>query len=166
MTIDCGKSIIWIFIHDKWNRTIHTHTHMYIYIYMNWWCYAIMDIICRNLLSFSNVFVGLPHWSSKERCVFINDGTQLTSVGKECHCGDWHGCIMSQTIVGLDGVQPYKFSECSLSDYHVTLQRGHAICLLNRPGNQVASLALYANYFNCKTNFTGLDFVWETNLYP
>jgi len=66
----------------------------------------------------------------------IGMGHDDGKTSKECHCGDWHGCIMSQTIVGLDGVQPYKFSECSLSDYHVTLQRGHAICLLNRPGNQ------------------------------
>jgi len=55
---------------------------------------------------------------------------------EECHCGDWHGCVMSQTIVGLDSVQPYKFSECSLSDYIDTLRKGHSICLLNKP-NQV-----------------------------
>lgn len=56
--------------------------------------------------------------------------------GDECHCGDWHGCIMSQSIMGLDNVQPYKFSECSLSDYIDSLRIGHGICLFNRP-NQV-----------------------------
>jgi hypothetical protein len=56
--------------------------------------------------------------------------------GDECHCGDWHGCIMSQSIMGLESVQPYKFSECSLSDYIEKLKIGHSICLFNRP-NQV-----------------------------
>lgn len=60
----------------------------------------------------------------------------LALTGEECHCGDWHGCIMSQSIVGLDAVQPYKFSECSLADYIDTLRVGHGICLFNRP-NQV-----------------------------
>lgn len=60
----------------------------------------------------------------------------LVLTGEECHCGDWHGCIMSQSIVGLDAVQPYKFSECSLADYIDTLRVGHGICLFNRP-NQV-----------------------------
>jgi hypothetical protein len=52
---------------------------------------------------------------------------------KECFCRDWHGCIMAQAIVGLDNVQPYKFSECSRSDYIDRLRTGNGICLLNKP---------------------------------
>ncbi|KAK4875955.1 hypothetical protein RN001_012377 [Aquatica leii] len=52
---------------------------------------------------------------------------------EECRCWDWHGCIMAQAIVGLDNVQPYKFSECSLSDYIDRLRTGNGICLLNKP---------------------------------
>ncbi|XP_044261507.1 disintegrin and metalloproteinase domain-containing protein 11 isoform X8 [Tribolium madens] len=52
---------------------------------------------------------------------------------KECYCRDWHGCIMSQAIVGLDNIQPYKFSECSRSDYIDRLRTGNGICLLNKP---------------------------------
>jgi hypothetical protein len=52
---------------------------------------------------------------------------------------------MSQSIMGLDSVQPYKFSECSLSDYIDTLRIGHGICLFNRP-NQVCTLEL--NYYS------------------
>ena len=59
--------------------------------------------------------------------------------GEECHCADWHGCIMSQSIVGSDNVQPYKFSECSLSDYIDSLRIGHGICLFNRPNQVIIS---------------------------
>ena len=72
--------------------------------------------------------------------IFANFAFQMKDIslfkGDECHCGDWHGCIMSQSIMGLDNVQPYKFSECSLSDYIDSLRIGHGICLFNRP-NQV-----------------------------
>lgn len=51
----------------------------------------------------------------------------------ECRCHDWHGCIMAQSIVGLENVQPYKFSECSKEDYIKSLKDGKNTCLLNRP---------------------------------
>lgn len=60
----------------------------------------------------------------------------VADAGEECHCSDWHGCIMSQSIVGLESVQPYKFSNCSLADYIGSMRSGRGICLLNRP-NQV-----------------------------
>lgn len=40
---------------------------------------------------------------------------------------------MSQSIIGLENVQPYKFSECSRSDYIDALRIGHGLCLLNKP---------------------------------
>lgn len=40
---------------------------------------------------------------------------------------------MAQSIVGAENVQPYKFSECSKSDYENTLKAGAAICLFNKP---------------------------------
>lgn len=40
---------------------------------------------------------------------------------------------MSQKIVGLEDVQPYKFSECSKADYIDALRMGHGLCLLNKP---------------------------------
>ncbi|XP_064210796.1 disintegrin and metalloproteinase domain-containing protein 11 isoform X1 [Tribolium castaneum] len=51
----------------------------------------------------------------------------------ECHCRDWHGCIMAQAIIGQHNIQPYKFSECSRSDYIDRLRTGNGICLLNKP---------------------------------
>ncbi|XP_044585956.1 disintegrin and metalloproteinase domain-containing protein 9 isoform X13 [Cotesia glomerata] len=54
--------------------------------------------------------------------------------GREnCFCRDWHGCIMAQSIVGAENVQPYKFSECSKSDYEEALKAGRGICLFNKP---------------------------------
>ncbi|XP_030767435.1 disintegrin and metalloproteinase domain-containing protein 11 [Sitophilus oryzae] len=52
---------------------------------------------------------------------------------EECFCKDWHGCIMAKSIVGLDNVQPYKFSECSMADYIDRLRTGSGVCLLNKP---------------------------------
>ncbi|XP_020279213.1 disintegrin and metalloproteinase domain-containing protein 11 isoform X2 [Pseudomyrmex gracilis] len=51
----------------------------------------------------------------------------------DCNCRDWHGCIMAQSIVGLENVQPYKFSECSKTDYIEALRSGNGLCLFNKP---------------------------------
>ncbi|KAK0160523.1 hypothetical protein PV328_007925 [Microctonus aethiopoides] len=40
---------------------------------------------------------------------------------------------MAQSIVGAENVQPYKFSECSKSDYEDALKNGRGICLFNKP---------------------------------
>ncbi|XP_076651871.1 disintegrin and metalloproteinase domain-containing protein mind-meld isoform X4 [Halictus rubicundus] len=56
---------------------------------------------------------------------------------QNCVCQDWHGCIMAQSIVGLDNVQPYKFSDCSKNDYTDTLRSGDGLCLLNKPNELV-----------------------------
>lgn len=59
------------------------------------------------------------------------------NIGDGCVCRDWHGCIMAQSIVGLENVQPYKFSDCSKSDYIESLRGGQGLCLLNKP-NEVS----------------------------
>lgn len=70
-----------------------------------------------------------------------------TITGEECFCRDWHGCIMSQSIVGLENVQPYKFSECSRSDYIDALRNGHGLCLLNKP-NEVSDEQICTRFKN------------------
>ncbi|CAH2086905.1 unnamed protein product [Euphydryas editha] len=57
--------------------------------------------------------------------------------GRESCCKDWHGCIMAQSIVGLENVQPYKFSDCSKNDYINELRIGQGLCLLNKPNELV-----------------------------
>lgn len=69
-----------------------------------------------------------------ENCFFP---TFFCLTGDECFCRDWHGCIMAQSIVGLENVQPYKFSECSRSDYIDLLRLGHGLCLLNKPNEVI-----------------------------
>ncbi|XP_045542870.1 disintegrin and metalloproteinase domain-containing protein 11 isoform X1 [Papilio machaon] len=56
---------------------------------------------------------------------------------EQCFCRDWHGCIMAQSIVGLENVQPYKFSDCSKNDYINELRIGQGLCLLNKPNELV-----------------------------
>jgi len=50
-----------------------------------------------------------------------------------CQCTDWHGCIMKSSLSGEDGIQPFKFSECSLSQFQRWMEQGSALCLLNIP---------------------------------
>ncbi|XP_076327689.1 disintegrin and metalloproteinase domain-containing protein unc-71-like isoform X1 [Tachypleus tridentatus] len=52
----------------------------------------------------------------------------------ECYCPDWWGCIMEQSIMGRDSIQPYQFSNCTKEDYLKTFKLGNGICLLNKPG--------------------------------
>lgn len=80
--------------------------------------------------------IGMGHDDNRNRKRFHQSMTQFTMnlfTGEECYCRDWHGCIMAQSIIGLENVQPYKFSECSRSDYIDALRIGHGLCLLNKP---------------------------------
>ena len=54
---------------------------------------------------------------------------------------DWHGCIMRSTVIGEEGVQPYKFSSCSADQFRQWMDGGQALCLLNRP-NEVRRNAI------------------------
>jgi hypothetical protein len=54
---------------------------------------------------------------------------------------------MAKSIVGLENVQPYKFSECSRSDYIDALRIGHGICLLNKPNEVIVPLCLDFSVF-------------------
>ncbi|KAL1501820.1 hypothetical protein ABEB36_007074 [Hypothenemus hampei] len=64
---------------------------------------------------------------------------------EQCFCKDWHGCIMAKSIVGLDNVQPYKFSDCSMSDYVDRLRTGSGQCLMNKP-NELQDRRTCGNY--------------------
>ena len=60
-------------------------------------------------------------------------GNMVSFEGDEiCQCTDWHGCIMKSSLSGEDGIQPFKFSECSLSQFQRWMEQGSALCLLNR----------------------------------
>ena len=58
----------------------------------------------------------------------------LFSLGnRDCNCQDWHGCIMKPTVIGEEGIQPYKFSSCSRKQFNGYLEDGRLLCLLNNP---------------------------------
>lgn len=64
--------------------------------------------------------------------------------GDSCHCPNWYGCIMSEKIVGQDGIQPYRFSDCSRKSYFSSINSGHAMCLINKPNTiDVRALSLH-----------------------
>ena len=55
---------------------------------------------------------------------------------------------MSENIVGRDGIQPYRFSECSRKSYLSTFSAGHALCLSNKPNMfEVGYTFSYGIYF-------------------
>jgi len=65
---------------------------------------------------------------------FGHDDMQASSGnGDSCSCNDWHGCIMKSTVSGEEGIQPYKFSDCSFKQFQRWMEQGSALCLLNRP---------------------------------
>ena len=45
---------------------------------------------------------------------------------------------MRSSVIGEEGVQPYKFSSCSADQFRQWMDEGQALCLLNRP-NEVKS---------------------------
>ncbi len=61
-----------------------------------------------------------------------------------CGCQDWHGCIMRPSVIGEEGIQPYKFSGCSMEQFQQWMGEGHALCLLNKP-NQLADFGSCGN---------------------
>lgn len=61
-----------------------------------------------------------------------------------CGCQDWHGCIMRPSVIGDEGIQPYKFSACSSEQFQQWMGDGHALCLLNKP-NQLADFGSCGN---------------------
>ena len=66
-----------------------------------------------------------------------------------CGCPDWHGCIMRSTVSGEDGIQPYKFSACSVDHFQRWMDQGSALCLLNKPRKIAHSRGFFVlnNYF-------------------
>ena len=39
---------------------------------------------------------------------------------------------MKSSLSGEDGIQPFKFSECSFKQFQRGMEKGSALCLLNR----------------------------------
>lgn len=64
---------------------------------------------------------------------------------------------MAQSIVGLENVQPYKFSECSRNDYIDALRTGHGLCLLNKP-NEVVVSSLKIKFLMIRMNYMEHNF--------
>ena len=57
----------------------------------------------------------------------------INTGSRDCGCGDWHGCIMRPSVIGEEGIQPYKFSTCSRKQFNGYLGDGRLLCLLNNP---------------------------------
>ena len=70
--------------------------------------------------------------------------TILSSTSGMCSCPDWHGCLMRQSIIGEEGIQPYKFSTCSMQQFNQWMGEGQVLCLLNKP-NQIADFGSCGN---------------------
>lgn len=86
----------------------------------------------------------------KLECELVEQLNEIFVTGEECVCRDWHGCIMAQSIVGLENVQPYKFSECSKNDYIDLLRASHGGCMMNKP-NEVSYIRDFFFYIKCRT---------------
>jgi hypothetical protein len=52
---------------------------------------------------------------------------------------------MRPSVIGEEGIQPYKFSTCSHQQFNQWMSDGHALCLLNKP-NQVQEETLVIYY--------------------
>ena len=79
--------------------------------------------------------LGLSHDPADLRRGVMSSGLSMSN---DCSCSDWHGCIMRASVIGEEGIQPYKFSTCSKNQFLKWMRRsqGQAQCLLNKP-NQV-----------------------------
>jgi hypothetical protein len=51
---------------------------------------------------------------------------------------------MRSSVIGDEGIQPYKFSGCSADQFQQSMGDGHALCLLNKP-NQIADFGSCGN---------------------
>lgn len=91
-------------------------------------------ILAANLAHSIGHNVGFRHDSPDS----VLGGTQ------SCSCPDWHGCLMRPSIIGEEGIQPYKFSTCSSQQFNQWMGEGHALCLLNKP-NQIAEFGSCGN---------------------
>ncbi|XP_065341414.1 disintegrin and metalloproteinase domain-containing protein 33 isoform X6 [Cloeon dipterum] len=98
---------------------------------------AVSDTVCtpKSVGISVDINVYEPHLlaSTMAHMIGHNIGMGHDDGRKDCECTLWHGCIMAQSIVGHNNVQPYLFSECSRNDYIDAMRIGHGICLLNKP---------------------------------
>ncbi|XP_031627825.1 disintegrin and metalloproteinase domain-containing protein unc-71 [Contarinia nasturtii] len=98
---------------------------------------AVPDTVCTPKAVGISVDINVyePHLLAGTMAHMIghNVGMSHDDGREECVCRDWHGCIMAQSIVGLENVQPYKFSECSKNDYIDMLRMSHGGCMMNKP---------------------------------
>ena len=94
----------------------------------------------QKILCISGHNVGFKHDSMD---------TILSSTSGMCSCPDWHGCLMRQSIIGEEGIQPYKFSTCSKNQFLRWMKRspGTAQCLLNKPNQVTFYSALWWGVF-------------------
>ncbi|CAL4063957.1 unnamed protein product, partial [Meganyctiphanes norvegica] len=94
---------------------------------------------CSTVLIKQNLFLDSIAYLIRGAGLFSPEDSRT---GPNCFCQDWHGCIMSQTVVGQDNVQPSKFSKCSTEDYIRAISNADkGSCLLQpsliRPNNSI-----------------------------